>query len=272
MTHPFGFGDFASMGVPGGNPLQGAGLAETMELVRKAWSSFALPPSMTPTVDPDEIARRVAELRAVEQWLVMNLTMLRGSIQALEIQQTTLATLRAFGVPGGGAAAPAGPWQGGQTAQPAEVAPTRASEASPQAAEVPGAKAAGSSAGTSSGSGTGEGTSSSTGADTLDPAMGALNPVAWWEALQKQFSEVASVALASMPTGATAAGAAGESANPSPKASRGSAGNRKGKGQASTNPATAGQTSAPRKRPGRAASPAPTASPASRAKRGKSST
>ena len=98
MNNPFGIGDPSSMGLPGGNPMQAAGLSEMMDLVRRTWASFSLPPSIAPTVDPNEIERRITELKAVEQWLVMNLTMLRGTIQALEIQRSTLAALMtAFG-------------------------------------------------------------------------------------------------------------------------------------------------------------------------------
>lgn len=56
---------------------------------------------MTPTIDPAEIERRIAELRTVEQWLVLNLGMLRNSIQALELQLTTLAAMRSFGMGAG---------------------------------------------------------------------------------------------------------------------------------------------------------------------------
>ncbi|MFP5411813.1 MAG: PhaM family polyhydroxyalkanoate granule multifunctional regulatory protein [Gammaproteobacteria bacterium] len=208
MTTPFGIGDLSAMGLPGGNPLQGAGILETMELVRKAWAAFSLPPNMAPTVDPDEVARRVSELKAVEQWLTMNLSMLRGTIQALEIQQGTLAALRAFGAAGAAAAGPAAaspaaandpadasgagaaarePLRGESKADPAEEAP---------AADAPSAAGAPS-------------------------APDALNPVAWWDMLQKQFGEVAAAALAGVPaaidaaTGAghLAAGAAGAAAD-----------------------------------------------------------
>lgn len=168
MTTPFGIGDLSAMGLPGGNPLQGAGILETMELVRKAWASFSLPPNMAPTMDPDEVARRVSELKAVEQWLAMNLTMLRGTIQALEIQQGTLAALRAFGA--------AGPTPAGSADdEPAgsETADNAATDRQP-AADGP-------------------------------PAPDALNPVAWWEMLQKQFGEVAAAALAGVPAAIDAA-------------------------------------------------------------------
>ena len=49
---------------------------------------------VVPTLDAAELERRVAELRAVESWLIMNLSLLRMSIQGLEMQQATLAALK----------------------------------------------------------------------------------------------------------------------------------------------------------------------------------
>lgn len=54
---------------------------------------------MAPTVDIDELDRRIADLKAVEQWLTVNMNMLQGTIQALEIQRGTIATLKAIGAP-----------------------------------------------------------------------------------------------------------------------------------------------------------------------------
>ena len=203
MSNPFGIGDFASMGQPGNNP--GSTLDQTIALMRQAWSSFSLPPNLAPTIDPDEIGRRIADLRSVEQWLVTNLTVLRGTIQALEIQQTTLATLRAFGVAAGGAApsagtaaAPAsgmGPHAGTTTADttPADQAPPPDDGASTAGARPS------------------PGTETQAGADASAAAPGpeALNPMIWWEALQKQFSEVASAAIASIPAALAASATAG---------------------------------------------------------------
>ena len=44
--------------------------------------------------------RRIADLRLVENWLNMNLSTLRMSIQALELQKMTLQTLQGT-MPGG---------------------------------------------------------------------------------------------------------------------------------------------------------------------------
>lgn len=199
MTTPFGIGDLSAMGLPGGNPLQGAGILETMELVRKAWAAFSLPPNMAPTVDPDEVARRVSELKAVEQWLTMNLGMLRGTIQALEIQQGTLAALRAFGAAGAAAAGPAAasPAAANDTADASGAGaaarePLRGESKADSADEAPAADAP-----------------SAAGAPS---APDALNPVAWWDMLQKQFGEVAAAALAGVPAAIDAATGAGHPA------------------------------------------------------------
>ncbi len=72
-------------------------LLDTVEFVKNAWSAFGVPSSLAPTVDIDELDRRIADLKAVEQWLTLNLNLLRTSVQALEVQRGTLATLKAYG-------------------------------------------------------------------------------------------------------------------------------------------------------------------------------
>ncbi|MGI4811767.1 MAG: PhaM family polyhydroxyalkanoate granule multifunctional regulatory protein [Janthinobacterium lividum] len=56
-----------------------------------------LPPGFAPLLRPEDMEQRIAELRAVEQWLKLNLNMLQSVIQGLEVQRATLATLNAFG-------------------------------------------------------------------------------------------------------------------------------------------------------------------------------
>lgn len=46
--------------------------------------------------DPAELAKRIADLKTVEQWLDFNLTLLRTTIQGLEIQRGTLLALKAW--------------------------------------------------------------------------------------------------------------------------------------------------------------------------------
>ena len=46
--------------------------------------------------DLKEMDKRIAELKTVEQWLGLNLSMLKTTIQGLEIQRGTLAALQSF--------------------------------------------------------------------------------------------------------------------------------------------------------------------------------
>ena len=48
---------------------------------------------VAPTVSVDELDKRIQELKAVQFWLEQNGTALKATIQALEVQKMTLATL-----------------------------------------------------------------------------------------------------------------------------------------------------------------------------------
>ena len=69
---------------------------DPFEMFRRLWGPLGVPvPGMAmPTLDPDEIERRIAELRSVEGWLNMNLNMLRLSINGLEMQKAALQAMR----------------------------------------------------------------------------------------------------------------------------------------------------------------------------------
>lgn len=64
--------------------------------VPMASSMSAIPGMMFPTANVDEIDKRIADLRAVEGWLSLNLEMLRATIQGLEAQKATLATFQSM--------------------------------------------------------------------------------------------------------------------------------------------------------------------------------
>jgi len=59
----------------------------------------ALPSMMMPTLDVKELEKRITDLRSVEQWLNLNLNLLRTTIQGLEMQRSTLAAWQALGTP-----------------------------------------------------------------------------------------------------------------------------------------------------------------------------
>lgn len=68
------------------------------EFIRRMWGGmgFGLPGMVTPTLDVDELERRIKDLQAVEGWLKMNLGMLQMTIQGLEMQRGTLAAMQSM--------------------------------------------------------------------------------------------------------------------------------------------------------------------------------
>ena len=67
-------------------------LNDPMDFIKNMWGNmgFSLPGMVTPTVDTDELGKRITDLKAVEGWLKSNLSLLQMSIQALEMQRATL--------------------------------------------------------------------------------------------------------------------------------------------------------------------------------------
>ena len=65
---------------------------DPFEMFRRLWGPLGVPvPGMAmPTMDPQEIEKRINELKSVEVWLSMNLNMLRAAIQGLEMQKSGL--------------------------------------------------------------------------------------------------------------------------------------------------------------------------------------
>lgn len=65
------------------------------EFMQKMWNpmGFPLPGMIAPTVDPEEIDRKLAELRSVESWLRMNLAFVEMTVKTLEMQKSALETL-----------------------------------------------------------------------------------------------------------------------------------------------------------------------------------
>ncbi len=134
---------------------------------------------VAPTLDPEELDKRIGELRTVQFWLEQNARMLGATIQALEVQRMTLSTLKTMNVqmedlrdslqirmPTATPAAFAVPGVDDTEAAPA-VSPAR--KAKPAAGETAGGAKEG--------------------------AKGAVDPLQWWGALTKQFTELAAGAL-----------------------------------------------------------------------------
>ena len=73
----------------------------------KAAGGFA---SAFPGLDVEELEKRIKDLKSVENWLNLNLNILKSTIQGLEVQHATMMALKSFGdaVSAAGAAANAG--------------------------------------------------------------------------------------------------------------------------------------------------------------------
>lgn len=138
-------------------PFDMSPLLDTVEFARNAWLSFGVPSSLTPTIDPEEVDRRIQDLKTVEQWLSVNLNLLKTSIQTLELQRNALAAMHghAWSSPGAGGAA-AHP----QHAQRSADSDEEEAADGTTAGDVPG-----------------------------------LDASAWWDLLQRQFQQVTAAVL-----------------------------------------------------------------------------
>ena len=86
-----GAGDLARM-VPGFDFLQ--------SLIKGAGAAVpGMGQWIAPTLDPEELDKRIGELRTVQFWLEQNARLLATTIQALEVQRMTLSTLQGMNLP-----------------------------------------------------------------------------------------------------------------------------------------------------------------------------
>ncbi|PND39334.1 hypothetical protein C1O66_18560 [Paucibacter aquatile] len=170
--------------VPGFDFLQG--------LVKNAGAALpGIGQWVAPTLNPEELGKRIEELRTVQFWLEQNARMLGATIQALEVQRMTLSTLKSMNVPlaqlsealkvtppEASAGLGGGGWPGvppevlaaAQAASPKASAPAPApAPLASKAKKAPPAPAA--------------------------PAMPVVDPMQWWGALSQQFTQLAANAM-----------------------------------------------------------------------------
>ena len=178
MTQSSGF-DFTKF-VPGFDFLK--------NLTPAAGSGGAPAPGwVAPTLDPEELEKRIQELKTVHFWLEQNTKAVAATIQALEVQRMTLSTLKGMNLSFHelaeslkvSAQASAAPFA---AAAPEAAAAPQAEAATPHAAK-PAAKAAGKSAGKSS---------------KAKGAAAGIDPSQWWGALTDQFQHIAHKAMQDM--------------------------------------------------------------------------
>ncbi len=168
-------------------------MTDTLDFVKNLWGSMSVPgmgvPGMTaPSLSVEELDKKINDLKAVEAWLNLNISMLRGSIQALEVQRGTIATLKSMGAsmaavitqPGASEKnlfdavpyASAFFQQTPPAAKPAEQAPP-----SPPPQEA----------------------SAQSASPSTDAAAQLTNPTLWWNLLQDQFKQAVSTAMTPEP-------------------------------------------------------------------------
>ena len=173
-----GTNDLASM-VPGFEFLQG--------LFKNAGAGLPhIGQWVAPTLDPEELEKRIQELKTVQFWLEQNARLLGTTIQALEVQRMTLSTLQTMNLP----LADLG--EALMIRKPAEAAPAAPSPA-PQPAPVPPPAPVR------------KAKPRSTGPAAPLAAAAAVDPMKWWGALTQQFTELATKAVQdTMPEAAAA--------------------------------------------------------------------
>ena len=182
---------------------------------------------VAPTVSVDELDKRIQELKAVLFWLEQNGTALKATIQALEVQKMTLATLqgmnlsmaevaRAFTLPTQGtpAAAPSPaatpehwPFAAAPAPQPA-AAPTPAAEPEPQPEPTPEPEPPAAAAPKAAPARK----RPPPAAAPAPAAAGLADPMQWWGALTQQFQQIAANAMRDATPPATTAPDASDSA------------------------------------------------------------
>ncbi len=108
---------------------------------------------VAPTLDPEELDKRIQDLRTVQFWLEQNSRMIAMTIQALEVQRMTLSTLKSMNVSADALR---------------DSLQARADESTAGSDDAAAAPEAGAAASTE-----------------------AIDPMRWWGALTQQFTELA---------------------------------------------------------------------------------
>lgn len=155
---------------------------------------------IAPTLDPEEINKRIEQLKTVQFWLEQNSRMLSASIQALEVQRMTLTTLSKMNMPLD-SLREAFSMKVPDTMAPFGAVPEPAPEPEPEPAPAP--KAAPQKPRATATVKGGKWPSEAAASTSSASAAGLPDPMQWWGALTQQFGELAANALKD--TGAEAA-------------------------------------------------------------------
>lgn len=198
----------------------------------------AMPAWSMPTLDPEELDKRIQDLKTVQFWLEQNARMIAMSIQGLEVQRMTLSTLQGMNVSMDALreslkAKPSASAWGSPPAQAPSPAPPPPAPKTPEDA-----------------GGSDDAPPAPAGADEASAADATMiNPMRWWDTLTQQFTHLA--AQAAQTVGDSVGAASQASAKKSPSKAK----------TAAKSASTGGASSTTAKRPAakkaRAASPSP---------------
>ena len=161
------------------------GMTDTLDFVKNLWGSMNLPGTnmsgmSAPPLSADDLDKRIADLKAVESWLNMNISMLRGTIQTMEVQRATLSTLKSMS-----ASMAEAMRQSGVSAEKMAGTPFASFFGQPAA----GAEAGG-------GGGTAQPGAAAPAQDQAGAAASAMPAaLSWWNMLQEQFTQAVATAL-----------------------------------------------------------------------------
>lgn len=173
-NNPFGFAKL----VPGFDFLQNIakGASQTLPQLPNLSNWVA------PTLNVEELEKRIAELKAVHYWLDQNSKALGATIQALEVQKMTLATLQGMNF-NMGDVANALKLKTAETVASGMQKVTGAAGAVAGAADAVRGKAAAKSR-----------------AGAKGEAAATVDPMQWWGALTQQFQQIAASAMKDVAT------------------------------------------------------------------------
>jgi len=182
----------------------GAGLDFFQDWLKAAGSALPNMPGHTanpglsswamPTLDPEELDKRIQDLKTVQFWLEQNSRMVAMTIQGLEVQKMTLSTLKGMNVSMDSlrdalkARNVASDMAAAFTAKPAATASPFAARTPPAPDPEPEA--------TGSDDPPTDTVSAAPSAGDASPGAGAdlINPMRWWDTLTEQFTHLASQA------------------------------------------------------------------------------
>ena len=149
---------------------------------------------VAPTINVEELEKRINELKTVQFWLEQNSRALSATIQALEVQKMTLSTLQGMNVSMGDLAN-AFQLKGMDTlASAAQAMAPSASRPAPAAPAPSPTPSTFTSAPASAPASAASSSESETTAKTT-PEPGLIDPMQWWGALTHQFQQIASNAM-----------------------------------------------------------------------------